>query len=101
MAPLKPVSLPPISTLPEEDEPKPEQQEPEPDQHEPEQEQQEPEPEQQKPEPEQQPELLLKQVPRDLYHADRTPDWESLVISWICDCRITKKALLILYFLNN
>ena len=69
LAPLQPVSLPPISTLPEEDEPEPEQQEPEPEQQEPEPEQHEPEPEQQEPEteehepePEQQSELLSKEV---------------------------------------
>ena len=46
------------------------QQEPEPDQHKPEQEHQEPEPEQQS-------ELLPNRVPRDLYHADGTPDYEK------------------------
>ena len=53
LAPPHPLSFPPISTLPEEDEPEPEQQEPEPEQHEPEAEQHEPEPEQHEPEPEQ------------------------------------------------
>ena len=75
LAPLQPVTLPTISTLPEEDESKPEQQEPEPDQHEPEQEYQEPETDQQEPETEQQPELLSQGVHRNLYPADGTPDY--------------------------
>ena len=41
----------------------------------PEQEHQEPEVDQQKPELEQQSELLPNGVPRDLYHADGTPDY--------------------------
>ena len=69
--------IPSISTLPEEDEPETEQQEPTPDQHEPEQEHQEPEPDQQEPEPEQQSELLPNRVPRDLYHANGTPDYDK------------------------
>ena len=54
--------------------PETEQQEPILDQHEPEQEHQEPETDQQEPEPEQQSELLPNGVPRDLYHADGTPE---------------------------
>ena len=48
LAPLKPVSSPPISTLPEKDEPKPEQQELEPEQQELEPEQHEPDDERDK-----------------------------------------------------
>ena len=43
LAPLQPVALPTLSTLPEEDEPKPEEQEPEPEQQEPELDQNDPE----------------------------------------------------------
>ena len=64
-----------ISPLPEEDEPEQEQPEPETDQHDPEQKQQEPEPDQHEPEPEKQSEVLSNGVPRDLYHADGTPNY--------------------------
>ena len=53
---LQPVALLTISTFPKEDEPEPEEREPE---------------------PEQQTELLLHGVPRDLYHADGTPDYRK------------------------
>ena len=89
LAPLQPASLPSISTLPEEDEPEPEQQEPIKDQHEPEQEHEETEPDQLEPEPGQQSELLPNGVPRDLYHADGTPDYRKAWAYWIYDCTST------------
>ena len=59
------------------DEPETELEEPIPDQHEPKQKHQEPEPDQHETEPEQQSELLPNGCPRDLYHADGTPDYEK------------------------
>ena len=59
LAPLQPVALPTITTLPEKDEPEPEQQEPE---------------------PEKQSEFLPNVVPCELYHADGTPNYGKFAI---------------------